>query len=138
MDGTWPGSVKFSSSPHFSVYFQHYTHTQPFATKHFLYDVRTVEQNISLCFPHLDFPFFSRFAWMETPGLSQHKAEVKRHWHSISIIGIYIFFCFLPFSRALGRYVRGSLLFSSHTPSPSFFFFRSEEIVYSRERQEGF
>jgi len=138
MDGTWPGSVKFSPSPHFSVYFQHYTHTQPFATKHFLYDVRTVEQNISLCFPHLDFPFFSRFAWMETPGLSRRKAEVKRHWHSISIIGIYIFFFFLPFSRALGRYVRGSLLFSSHTPFTRCFFSRSEEIVYSRERQEGF
>ena len=138
MDGTWPGSVKFSPSPHFSVYFQHYTHTQPFATKHFLYDVRTVEQNISLCFPHLDFPFFSRFAWMETPGLSQHKAEVKRHWHSISIIGIYIFFFFLPFSRALGRYIRGSPFSSLLIPPfTRCFFSRSEEIVYSRERQEG-
>lgn len=138
MDGTWPGSVKFSPSPHFSVYFQHYTHTQPFATKHFLYDVRTVEQNISLCFPHLDFPFFfSRFAWMETPGLSRRKAEVKRHWHSISIIGIYIFFFFFRLAVLLG--VMFAVPFSSLLiPPRRVFFFRSEEIVYSRERQEGF
>ena len=136
MDGTWPGSVKFSPSPHFSVYFQHYTHTQPFATKHFLYDVRTVEQNISLCFPHLDFPFFLAVCMDGNARAPQRKAEVKRHWHSISIIGIYIFF-FFRLAVLLG--VMFAVPFSSLLlPPRRVFFFRSEEIVYSRERQEGF
>ena len=83
------------------------------------------------------FPFFLAVCMdgnaraLPTQGRGQKAlAQHQHHRH------IYLLF-FLPFSRALGRYVRGSLLFSSHTPSPSFFF-RSEEIVYSRERQEEF
>lgn len=118
MDGTWPGSVKFSPPHTFQYTFQHYTHTQPFATKHFLYDVRTVEQNISLCFPHLDFSFFLAVAWKRPLAQGGGQKELAQHQHSI-----YIFF-FLPLAVLSLGVIRGCLLYSSllfsYPPSQNF------------------
>jgi hypothetical protein len=46
---------------------------------------------------------FLAVAWMETHPPAQGKGQ--KNWHSISIIGTYIFFSSV--SRALGRYIRG-------------------------------
>lgn len=108
---------KILTITHFSVYFQRYTHTQPFATKHFLYDVRTVEQNISLCFPTWIFLFLA-VAWKRPPA----QGKGQKNWHSIIVAYIS---SFSSVSRALGRYPR-SLLFSY---PPTDFFLRARLYI---------
>lgn len=81
------------------------------------------------------FPFFFLAICMDgNARATQRKAEVKRHWHSISIIGIYIFFFFLPFSRALGRYIRGSPFSSLLIPPSRDVFFPEVKRLYILER----
>ena len=85
------------------------------------------------------FPFFFLAVCMDgNARATQRKAEVKRHWHSISIIGIYIFFFFFRLAVLLG--VMFAVPFSSLLiPPRRVFFFSEVKRLYILERgRRGF